>query len=332
MTDRFVCSDASVARDEGVVATASQVRGWLLIEVHGAWGVDAIAESHLGAHCPTAGRPTCSGAASAPSASGRRPAATSPSTARVFFVVAARPGRTDGAMWARTLPTLPSVRHVTDDLRLGEDPHGWERHADRIVLVCTNGKHDQCCANRGRPVVRHLRDSRWADQVWECSHIGGDRFAANLVVLPDSLYFGRMEPAEAEALLDAHAEGQIALEWFRGRSTLRFAEQAAEQALRTALDVRGIDDVVIDLDARTPIGSGRRSAASARSTSSWSARSTISDEPLTCHGTPNQQVPTTPPPSSSRWPNLTRDRPSVTRQVRPLDGYCYLNRCRGSPS
>ena len=71
---------------------------------------------------------------------------------------------------------------------------GWEHVQESLILVCTNGRHDQCCANLGRPLVRALRDSPWADRVWECSHIGGDRFAANVVVLPDSLYFGRVEP------------------------------------------------------------------------------------------------------------------------------------------
>ena len=40
--------------------------------------------------------------------------------------------------------------------------------------------------------MRALRESPWADEVWECSHIGGDRFAGNLVLLPDSLYFGAL--------------------------------------------------------------------------------------------------------------------------------------------
>lgn len=290
MTDRFVCSDASEARHEGVEATASQVRAWLLVEVHGAWGGDAIAESDLGPHLPegweadlrTRGiRPVCI-----------RPPDRSARTevTRVFFVVAARPGRTEGVIWTRVLPTLAAVRYVTDDLAVDVEPEGWDRHPDRVVLVCTNGKHDQCCANRGRPVVRHLRDSRWADQVWECSHIGGDRFAANVVVLPDSIYFGRMEPTEAEALLDAHAEGRLALEWFRGRSTLRFVEQAAEQAVRAAFDVRGLDDVVI-LPAPDPArvraevaGIGTVDVVMRRTT-------TVTDEPLTCQGTPNQRVP-----------------------------------------
>ncbi len=289
MTDRFVCSDASARRDEAAVATASQVRGWLLVEVHGAWGIDAVAESHLAAHVPKDWKADLQQRGIRPVCIRPPQRGEEPETARVFFVVAARPGRTEGAVWARTLPTLAAIRHVTDDLRLDQDPHGWERHHQRLVLVCTNGKHDQCCANRGRPVVRHLRDTRWAEQVWECSHIGGDRFAANLVVLPDSLYFGRMEPAEAEGLLDAHADGQIALEWYRGRSTLRFAEQAAEHALRAALGVRGVGDVVI---APAPGADRIRAQVAGIGTVDVVVARTVerSTEPLTCRGTPDQLV------------------------------------------
>jgi len=290
MTDRFVCSDASTGRGESVVATASQVRGWLLIEVHGAWGADAIEESELGAHVPDgwkAGlqrrgiRPICI----RPSVRGEHTEST-----RVFFVVGTRPGRTEGVIWTRTAPTLSAVRYLTDDLDLDTDPVGWQRHDERVVLVCTNGRHDQCCANRGRPVVRHLRETRWADQVWECSHIGGDRFAANVVVLPDSLYYGRMEPAEAEALLDAHAAGQIALEWFRGRSTLRFTEQAAEQAVRAEFEVRGVDDVVVTTVPDTDL---IRAEVAGIGTIDVRMERTVEklDEALTCHGSPNQQVP-----------------------------------------
>ncbi|WP_421118622.1 sucrase ferredoxin [Aquihabitans daechungensis] len=205
-------------------------------------------------------------------------------------MVAARPGRTEGEVWTRTVPSLGAVRHLSDDLRVGRTPDGWQRHPGRLVLVCTNGKHDQCCANQGRPVVRHLRTSRWADEVWECSHIGGDRFAANVVVLPDSLYFGRMEPAEAEVLLDAHAEGRIAREWFRGRSTLRFAEQAAEHALRRDLGIDGTDDIVIE---KTPDANRFRARVQGIGTVDVVVERTIGriDEPLTCRGTPNQQVP-----------------------------------------
>ena len=293
MTDRFTCSAASAARGEEVVATASQVRGWLLVEVHGAWGRDAVHDSHLGAHLPDGWKADLQ-------LRGIRPICIRPSldnrpedaeTARVFFVQGARPGRTEGMIWTRTLPTLAAVRHITDDLRLGAEPTGWERHADRVVLVCTNGKHDPCCATEGRPVVRHLRASHWSDQVWECSHIGGDRFAANVVVLPDSLYFGRMEPAEAEALLDDHAEGRIARTWFRGRSTLRFAEQAAEHALRHELEVDGVDD--IELGPSPEPGCVRATVAGIGTVDVRVVRTERQlDEPLTCRGSSGQRVPT----------------------------------------
>ena len=34
--------------------------------------------------------------------------------------------------------------------------------------------------------------------MWQSSHIGGDRFAGNVVFLPEGLYYGRVEPAEAD--------------------------------------------------------------------------------------------------------------------------------------
>jgi len=291
MSDRFVCSDASEVRHEGVVATASQVRAWLLVEVHGAWGEDALVDSSLGPHLPDDWkhdlklrgiRPICI-----------RPAVRGPepSSPRLFFVVAARPGRTAGVIWTRTAPTLSAVRYLADGLQVGVDPLGWERHRERLALVCTNGRHDQCCANRGRPVVRHLRATPWAERTWESSHVGGDRFAANVVVLPDSVYYGRMEPPEAEVLLDELAAGRLALEWFRGRSTLRFAEQAVEHALRRELDVRGVDDVVV-LGSPEP-GRIRARVAGVGTIDVVVERSiAITDEPLTCRGTPNQRVPT----------------------------------------
>lgn len=290
MSERYACSDASEARGEAPVATASQVQGWLLVEVHGAWGRDAVHDSHLGVHVPDGWKADLQRRGIRPICIRPPHRMEEPEEVQVFFVVAGRPGRNEGAVWSRILPTLAATRLVTDDLRLDAEPHGWERHPGRLALVCTNGKHDQCCANRGRPVTRYLRDTRWGAEVWECSHIGGDRFAANLLVLPDSLYFGRMEPADAETILDEHAEGRIALDWFRGRSTLRFAEQAAEHAVRTGLGITGTDDVAIapGQDAariRVDVaGIGPVDVALTRTLDTVA-------EPLTCHGPGDQQVP-----------------------------------------
>ena len=125
----------------------------------------------------------------------------------------------------------------------------WEREHARLLLVCTNGRHDQCCANLGRPLVRALRESQWATQVWECSHIGGDRFAPNLVVLPDSLYFGRVEPESASSILSALDDGRIEVPRFRGRTCFSLAEQAVEHFVRRELAIDAIDGVVIESQA-----------------------------------------------------------------------------------
>jgi (2Fe-2S) ferredoxin len=81
--------------------------------------------------------------------------------------------------------------------------------------VCTHGVHDTCCALRGRPVAAALAE-HWPDAVWECSHVGGDRFAPNVVVLPDGFYYGQLDPESAVATVRSHLTGTVAPRWLRG--------------------------------------------------------------------------------------------------------------------
>ncbi len=195
MSTSYACSDASARRDEPMFATGSQVRGWLLIEVRGAWGEDAIHASAFGEHVPRHWkdelkrrhiRAVCI-----------RSHLTSRGARRAAVRLRRPPARHRTGAAVATRRRLAGRRRAPRSRRLRVDRtarDGWERVQESLILVCTNGRHDQCCANLGRPLVRALRDSPWADRVWECSHIGGDRFAANVVVLPDSLYFGRVDP------------------------------------------------------------------------------------------------------------------------------------------
>jgi hypothetical protein len=92
-------------------------------------------------------------------------------------------------------------------------------------------------------VAQALAVSRHADAVWECSHIGGDRFAGNLLVLPRGLYYGHLDPDAALAVADATADDRVSLEHLRGRSDLSMPVQAAEVHVRRRLGLRGLDDV-----------------------------------------------------------------------------------------
>jgi len=112
--------------------------------------------------------------------------------------------------------------------------------------VCTHGKHDPCCARHGRPLYEALRDELDADWAWQASHIGGDRFAGNLVCLPEGLYYGRVDRESAGAVLDEHLARRISMQSYRGRSIYTFAVQAAERFVREQSGLLGIDDVALE--------------------------------------------------------------------------------------
>jgi (2Fe-2S) ferredoxin len=112
-----------------------------------------------------------------------------------------------------------------------------------LFLVCTHGKRDRCCARYGRPLYDAVRERAGLDRVWQSSHVGGDRFAGNVVVLPHGLYYGRVDPGDVDALLAAHAAGSVVLDRYRGRSSYPFRVQAAEQAIRESTGLVGIGDL-----------------------------------------------------------------------------------------
>jgi hypothetical protein len=112
-----------------------------------------------------------------------------------------------------------------------------------LFLVCTHGKHDPCCARRGRPLFEALAEQLDEEGVWQSTHVGGDRFAGNLICLPQGIYYGRVERGDAVGVLDAHLEGWIAMGRYRGRSSHPFAAQAAEIDVREATGLRGLDEL-----------------------------------------------------------------------------------------
>jgi hypothetical protein len=238
------CATESSARDEPLVGTASRVQRWLIVEQPGAWGKDAVAESDLD----------------------RRVAAALQDTARrhrVRVLLARRPGdrRRDGdrrvflahsgreRWWIEQLDMPRDRPGALLDIDLGSlafpDPPGvGEPGPPALHLVCTNGKHDPCCADLGRPVARALATAL-APDVWESSHVGGDRFAANVVCLPEGVYYGRVEPDAAAGLVAEHRAGRIELAHYRGRSCLPPLVQAADLFARQHLDERRIDGLSV---------------------------------------------------------------------------------------
>ncbi len=247
----YSCARAAFERSESIFATASGVRRWLLVEVCGSWGHNAPIDSDLGDHVDRAwlaANKTRGIRTLTVRRNLRRPGGAGEADTRVelIYVDPAVSGGRGGQAWHRQVDDLAGVAAATSDLpgvNQRGAPDGWDCWTQPLTLVCTHGRHDACCASFGRPLIRHLRESHWADSAWESSHLGGDRFAANMVLLPDSLYFGRCDPESADAVLEAHADGRIHLPNYRGRSTLGFTQQAAEHFVRTEVGLDRLRDV-----------------------------------------------------------------------------------------
>ena len=236
----FRCATASEEREDPLAGTASPTRAMVLIEHPGPWGVDALRDARLpdGLGDELKRRGAANGTKVLLA---RRTAGASKTTAGTRVFVASthhlRP-------WLETT-VLDDEAQVADldleALARGESL-GLTPVSEPLLGVCTHGRHDACCAERGRPVAHALAEV-FPDQTWEVSHLGGDRYAGNLVVLPHGLYLGRLDPASAREAARLLRAGEIHLDHFRGRSGLTTPLQAAEVALRRHVDERRLDAV-----------------------------------------------------------------------------------------
>ena len=239
-TSRPLCAEAALERHEGLAGTASRVTRWLLVEYGGQWPYEPLDATvfagglgaRLGAQlAEVPGARLC--LVKRPG-EGRRDGVT------VFY--GSTPGR--GGRFRRL--------ELEDHGRLGDldlaallcDGDGpGERLEHPLLLVCTHGVRDRCCAKYGQELCRALGGSAPDGWVWQASHVGGDRFAGNLVALPEGLYFGRVGRAEAPRVLEAYLDGRIDLACYRGRSSDPFAVQAAEAAVRERTGLTGFCDL-----------------------------------------------------------------------------------------
>lgn len=224
------CAPAARRRGDDMAATAAPVRRWLLVEQPGRWGRESVLQSLIDPDC---GRQLAAAAAER----GvrivliRRPGRSAAWPTRAWGYADSRPGHEE-LRWGR----------YTDHADLLDGPLsgiGGEPDGQPAYLVCAHGRHDACCAIRGRPVAAALRRVR-PGHAWECSHIGGDRFAANVVVLPEGLYYGRVGIEEAAEIVAARDAGEVVIALLRGRAGLAAPVQAAQHHARILLDERRI--------------------------------------------------------------------------------------------
>ena len=233
------CSGLTSALGVDTAGTASAIRSFLLLETPGAWPEDVRERSFRDALGDAAWdrlralwlerqlRPLVV----------RRPGGARGSEPVLLL------GSTHGTRFLEQLPAaaLPDVD--LEALADGRPGHG-EPLRGPLLAVCTNGSVDRCCAVRGRPLVAALAAAH-PERTWEVSHVGGCRFAANLLVLPDGVMHGALTPDAGLAVAAAALRGSVELSRLRGRTGVPRFAGAAEVALRRRLDLHGLDDVVV---------------------------------------------------------------------------------------
>lgn len=233
---RPFCSDISRENDEPLGATASRIDRWLLLEYRGLWSSDALAGSGLSDQVKARLRELRGVHPRTRLLLIRRPDRRHHRTLAVYVA--------DSRQGHERLARLDIARH--EDLR-GIDPWADASQVDDpLFLACTHGKHDACCARYGRPLFEALSEQVGAESAWQCTHVGGDRFAANAVCLPHGVYYGRLERDEVPVLVDEYLAGRISLAHYRGRSCWPFAVQAAERRIRAEEGLTGLDDLSLD--------------------------------------------------------------------------------------
>ena len=228
-TEATTCSALSEALDEPLAGTAARASSWLCLEQPGPWGRDAVLQSHLDSEVGAAlsARAEAAGVrVQLIRGPGRHPDADRP---RRVYLAHTRPERS----WLRTRAVNDPAELLELDFdRIARGHHdSWgEAVNDPVLLVCTNGRRDRCCAVWGRALVTELA-GRY-DGLWETTHTGGHRFAPACVLLPSGYTYGRITTHQAESVLSAAFAGKIVTEGCRGRSCWSGAGQAAELAVR----------------------------------------------------------------------------------------------------
>jgi hypothetical protein len=231
----MLCSLLSEEAGEPLLATASYTEVWFVLEVNQVFGAEAFAETPL----PDAVRAHLSAALKAVPRSRMqliRVGKERPKQAGYTFYV---------ALGHEIKPLLYKFQLGSYEDLLGidlvkvaaeSDEYAANLSDELLYLICTNGKRDRCCARFGIPIYeamsKYLAERGLQRTIWTTAHIGGHRFAGTGVFLPAGICYGRMPTNEAAQFVESYREGELLLDYYRGRCAYPEHVQAAEHFIR----------------------------------------------------------------------------------------------------
>jgi hypothetical protein len=256
---RTFCAEVRRATSEPIFATAPvKARGWLLIQHPGPWPATGLPGDLPPALHTVAVRAT---SAKIRPQLIRRPADRAP-----LWPIGVYLGSSSGpepwlqyrefAHPAEVADLLDLLSPAVIEAAAAGDRPGFGNAADhRVLLICGHASRDPCCAKTGRPMAVALA-RQYPDLVWESNHLGGHRFAANLVTLPDGSYHGGLDASRGRQVAAATLAGEVDLASYRGLAGRSAAAQAADWYVRRHTGELALDAVEIVTERRSETGDG----------------------------------------------------------------------------
>ncbi|MCZ6616874.1 MAG: hypothetical protein O7E57_01985 [Gammaproteobacteria bacterium] len=220
MNERDYCS--RLAADEPMWGTAEEVDVWLLLEYKSSWAARTVTDNSLN----EASKNWLERTTRAVTEKGLK--------VRVQFIRQPEMERDssclmvafDDRLWVYRGVGYEFLKEVDVVTTLDALTHA-ELVTEPQYFVCTNGRRDLCCARFGLPTYARLRE-RVGARVWQTSHLGGHRFAPNVLALPQGVLYGRVIPEEVDAFAALVEAGGLSFAHLRGRSRYPKLIQAAE--------------------------------------------------------------------------------------------------------
>lgn len=224
---RTSCWDISIGRGEPLIGTASRVDIWFLLTYGGPMGAKAFAESKISEEVKDYFNQLLG------SVPHSRLLLIKPLFQENKYRLQVVVGR-EADPFAMSF----ELDHYEDVIDLDitgaltdETIYAEKIHRQPFFTVCTNGSRDPCCARLGLKTFREFREIA-PERVWQSSHVGGHRFAANVLSFPYGIYYGRVGPEDVPKVIEAGDGEEIRLENYRGRACHDPQVQAADLHLR----------------------------------------------------------------------------------------------------
>ena len=240
--DRVYCSDLCLAAGEPMLGTAVEVDVWVLLEYKPAWKSKALEDNDLALRT----RDWLDRTLAAVAESGRK--------ARAQFIRRPELDTDETTLFIGEEGTLKRFRSLGyDEIQgLGLDSPRFEEVPETHYFVCTNGQRDLCCARYGLPTYAELR-TRVGNRTWQTTHLGGHRFAPNVLVLPQGAIYGRVFPEEVADFVETIETGALSTDHLRGRSAYSPEAQVAEALLDGAGTLRSVDGGTVTFETANGI-------------------------------------------------------------------------------